>query len=288
MKILLTGAGGQVASALCTTLPPIGEVLALGRQQLDLADVLAIRQVVRSAAPAVIVNAAAYTAVDRAESEQDMAFAINAVAPEVLAQEAARLGALFVHFSTDYVFDGEKKTPYIEEDAPNPLNVYGRSKLAGERAIQNSGCRYLLLRTSWIYAEHGKNFLLTILRLAREGRELRVVDDQVGAPTSSAMIARAAAQAILRIERDRIGQGLFHMTATGAVTWCDFAKAILDAVRIPASVVPISSAEYPTAARRPRNSRMDSSKLGVLGISMPTWRQGLDEVLHRLQSSRRQ
>jgi dTDP-4-dehydrorhamnose reductase len=276
VRILLTGPTGQVGSALLDTLPSLGEVVPLDRTELDLATADSIRGAVRKLQPQVIVNAAAYTAVDQAEREEALAFRTNRDGPAVLAEEAAKLGAFLVHFSTDYVFDGEKGSPYVEADAPNPLNAYGRSKLAGERAIQASGCRHLIFRTSWVYARGGKNFLVTMLRLAREGKPLRVVDDQEGAPTSSLALARATAQAI---EKLRDHGGIYHMTAAGSTTWCGFARAIFREAGIPAEVTPIASSDYATAARRPRNSVLDNGLLARHAIRLPSWESGLREVL---------
>jgi len=274
LKILLTGANGQVGWELRQTLAPLGEVAAVGREQLDLQDAARIAAVVREVRPGVIVNAAAYTAVDKAESERDAAFAVNAVAPGVLAEEAKRAGALLVHYSTDYVFDGTKAAPYVEGDEPGPLNVYGASKLAGERAVAASGCRYLILRTSWVYGPRGGNFMLTMLRLAKERPELRVVDDQTGAPTSSLAIARATVQLL-----PRGAAGLFHMTASGATTWCGFARAILQRAGLATPVVPIRTEDYPTPARRPRNSRLDCSRLRAdFGVALASWEEQLAEV----------
>ena len=274
MRILLTGRTGQVGWELERALPAIGEVLATDRHALDLADYDSIRQVIREAKPAVIVNAAAYTAVDRAESEPQLAFAVNASGPAVLAAEAARLGALLVHYSTDYVFDGAKAGAYVEDDAPHPLNVYGSSKLAGERAIAAAACRHLILRTSWVYGPQGSNFMLTILRAARERPELRVVDDQVGAPTSSLALARATAQVL------RAGaEGLYHMSAAGKTSWCGFARAILARAGLHTPVVAIRSEEYRAAARRPRNSLLDNSRLrAACGVALAPWEEGLAEV----------
>jgi dTDP-4-dehydrorhamnose reductase len=271
---MLVGRDGQVGRELARSLAPLGEVHALGRAQLDLADAGRISAVVRAASPVVIVNAAAYTAVDRAESEPELAFAVNATAPGLLAAEAARLGALLVHYSTDYVFDGTKPGAYVEDDPPHPLNVYGSSKLAGERAIAASGCRRLILRTSWVYGPHGSNFMLTMLRAARERPELRVVDDQVGAPTSSLAIARATAQ-VLRAG----GEGLYHLSAAGKTSWCGFARAILAHAGLDTPVVAIRSEEYPAAARRPRNSLLDNSRLqATFGVALAPWEEGLAEV----------
>ena len=274
MRILLTGRNGQVGWELERALAPLGEMIATDRSTLDLTSEEQIRSVVRAVKPNVIVNAAAYTAVDKAESEPELAMRINGFAPGVLAEEAKRLGALLVHYSTDYVFDGEKATPYDEDDEPNPINVYGRTKLEGERAVKASGCRHLVLRTSWVYGARGKNFLLTMLRLARERSELRVVDDQVGAPTSSGAIARATAQCLRRN-----AQGLYHFAAAGRVSWCGFARAILARARIDTPVVAIRSEDYPTPARRPRNSCLDCSRLRAdCGVSIASWEEMLTEV----------
>ena len=274
MKILLTGRNGQVGWELERSLAPLGQVIATDLATLDLADADATRLAVRAAKPDVIVNAAAYTAVDKAESERDLAHAINATAVGVLAEETKRLGALLVHYSTDYVFDGTKPSPYVEDDAPNPVNVYGASKLAGERAVQASGCGYLILRTSWVYGPRGSNFLLTMLRLARERPELQVVDDQFGAPTSSLAIARATAQ-LLR----RGAGGLYHLTAAGAVTWCGFARAILARAGIATPVRAIRTEDYPTPAKRPRNSRLDCSRLRKdFDLALAPWEDQLSEV----------
>lgn len=274
MRILLTGATGQVGWELRKTLAPLGEVRVFDRFGLDLADAPVLVATVRALQPDVVVNAAAYTAVDKAEAERDLAFAVNATAPRVLAEEARRIGALLVHYSTDYVFDGEKADPYVEEDATRPINAYGASKLAGEQAILASGCRHLILRTSWVYGPRGKNFYLTMLRLARERPELKVVDDQVGAPTSSLEIARATATLLAKGS-----QGLYHMSAAGETTWCGFARAILERAGSATPVVAIRTADYPTPAKRPRNSRLDCSKLRAEhGVSLARWERALDEV----------
>jgi dTDP-4-dehydrorhamnose reductase len=274
LRILLTGRDGQVGWELQKALAPLGELTALGLAELDLSDAGRLREAVREANPDVIVNAAAYTAVDKAESERDVAFAVNATAPGILAEEAKRNGALLVHYSTDYVFDGTKPAPYVEEDEPNPLNVYGASKLTGERAIAASGCRHLILRTSWVYGPRGSNFYLTMLRLARERPELRVVDDQVGAPTSSLAIARATAQ-LLR--RDALG--LYHMCAAGVTTWCGFARAILARAGVATPVVAIGTEDYPMPAKRPLNSRLDCSRLhAAFGVALAPWEEQLSEV----------
>jgi len=282
MRILLTGRSGQVGAALEERLAPLGEVTAPGRAALDFLDPRSIQQEVRAARPEVIVNAAAYTAVDLAEQERASAFAVNAEAVGLLGEEARRLGALLVHFSTDYVFDGRKATPYTEEDRPGPLNVYGESKLAGEVALEGAGCRYLILRTSWVYAAHGRNFLRAILAASKERKELRVVNDQRGAPTSADMIARAVAS-ILR--NGSPASGLYHMSAAGETTWHGFARAILAAARIDTPVVPIPTSEYKSAAARPKNSLLDNTRLQqAFGIALPDWREGLREVSSRIDA----
>lgn len=275
MRILLTGAGGQVGWELKSTLAALGEVRAFDRARLDLADTPRLIAAVRAMQPDAIVNAAAYTAVDKAETEREAAFAVNATAPRVLAEEARRAGVLLVHYSTDYVFDGGKATPYVEDDSTGPLGVYGESKLAGEQAIAASGCRHLILRTSWVYGPRGRNFLLTMLRLAKERPELRVVDDQLGAPTSSLAIARATATLL-----DRRAQGLYHMTAAGETSWCGFARAILKRAGIATPVIAIRTEDYPTPARRPRNSRLDCGRLRAdFSLVLPPWEKGLSEVM---------
>ncbi|HEX5093920.1 MAG TPA: dTDP-4-dehydrorhamnose reductase [Burkholderiales bacterium] len=274
MRILLTGATGQVGWELRRTLAPLGEVRAFDRYGLDLADAPPLAAAVRALQPDVIVNAAAYTAVDKAESERDLAFAVNATAPRVLAEEAKRIGAMLVHYSTDYVFDGEKASPYVEDDPAQPINVYGESKLAGERAIRASGCRHLILRTSWVYGPRGKNFYLTMRRLAKERPALRVVDDQTGAPTSSLAIAAATPRLL-----EKGTEGLYHMAAAGETTWCGFARVILERAGLATPVVGIPTKDYPTPARRPRNSRLDCSRLkAASGVALPPWEEQLAEV----------
>jgi len=293
VKILLTGRNGQLGWELARALAPLGEIVAFDRAGLDLADPARLASTVRELKPDIIVNPAAYTAVDRAESESEAAFAINARAPRVLAEEAKRLGALLFHYSTDYVFDGAKAAPYLEDDATNPLGVYGASKLEGERAIAASGARHWIFRTSWVYAPRGKNFLLTILRLAREGKPLRVVADQFGAPTSAAMLARATAQALSTQVRaiSRISphnapppSGVYHMTAAGRTSWHGFACAILREFRLDNAVTAIPASEYPLPAKRPANSVLDNSRLAAaFGIRLPGWEDGLREAAAMLQ-----
>lgn len=282
MRILLTGRSGQVGSALERALAPLGEIRPYGRKDLDLLDLNSIGSRIRDDKPDVIVNAAAYTAVDRAEQEPQAAFGVNARAVAELAREAKAAGALLVHFSTDFVFDGGKSGPYVESDAPNPLNAYGRSKLEGERAIAASGCRHLVFRTSWVYAPAGRNFLRAILDAARTRPELRVVDDQYGAPTSSLDIAEAIAR-ILAMPGLKDKGGLYHLTAAGETSWHGFARAILDAKGIRTPLVANPSEAYPSAARRPKNSRLSNAKLAAaFGVALPDWREGLAVVLRAL------
>jgi dTDP-4-dehydrorhamnose reductase len=287
LKILVTGANGQVGWELQRALAPLGEVIAAQRGQLDLAQLDTLRERVRAIAPDAIVNAAAYTAVDRAESEPELARAINAIAPGVLAEEAARRDAVLVHYSTDYVFDGTKPTPYVESDPTNPLSIYGRTKLEGERAIGASGCRHLTLRTSWVYGARGQNFLLTMLRLARERRSLRIVDDQVGAPTWCREIAQATARLLARPElAGRGAEGLYHLTASGATSWFGFAGAIFGSPEMarlgvaPPALEAIPASAYPAAARRPANSRLDCGKLfDRAGVRLAPWDEALARCL---------
>ena len=286
MKILIIGKNGQLGWELTHVLAPLGEVTALDRAGLDLSAPDRIVSVVRSVRPEVLINAAAYTAVDRAESEPDAAFAINAAAVAVLAEEAKRVRALLIHYSTDYVFDGTKESPYIEEDRPGPLNAYGRSKLAGEQAIQDIDGAHLILRTSWVYSARGKNFLLTIRRLLQEKKELRVVSDQIGAPTYARGLASATAELLRRHGAAALGDasGVYHATTSGSTSWHGFAKEIarLERPEPPARIVPISSSEYPTPARRPANSRLSNEKLHRrFGIALPPWEASL-EVCHAM------
>ena len=299
-RILVTGKNGQVGFELQRRLAGLGQVIAVGRDEMDLSDPDAIRRAVREAKPDLIVNAAAYTAVDQAESEPELAQAINGIAPGILAEEARRAGAALIHYSTDYVFDGSKTAPYTEDDEPRPINVYGRTKLAGERAIQAVDAPHLILRTSWIYGARGKNFLLTILRLAKERAELSIVDDQIGAPTWSRAIA-AATGTIL--EHLRYGQpafrdacagkcGVYNLTAAGQTSWHGFAAAILANAaiarpgqsafaleRVPV-LKPIPTEQYATPARRPRNSVLSNAKLQrAFGLAMPGWKASLADCM---------
>jgi dTDP-4-dehydrorhamnose reductase len=299
--ILLTGRTGQLGSELSRLLPKLGEVIAPERNELDLREPEKIREIMRNAKPQVVVNAAAYTAVDAAETDEAAASIVNAEAPRLLALEAKKLGALLVHFSTDYVFDGSKTSPYLETDSPNPINSYGRTKLAGEEAIRNSGAAHLIFRTSWVYATHGKNFLRTILRLATEREELKIVADQAGAPTCAFDLAEATTKIVAGIisapKSDlacQQGTGTFHMTAAGQTTWYEFAKAILEeAGRAPQSlswltsatsglplvagrVLPISTEEFRSPTSRPAYSILCNERLKqAFGVTLPDWRTQL-------------
>ena len=294
--VLVTGAEGQVGWEARRAFAPLGSVVAVERRDVDFADVDALRALVRAHRPALIVNAAAYTAVDRAESERDVAFAVNAAAPRALAEEAARLGAVVVHFSTDYVFDGTKDTPYLEDDEPSPLNVYGESKLAGDRAVASSGAAHLVFRTSWVYAARGHNFLRTMLKLAHDRESLRVVADQTGAPTPARLLAEVSAQIVSRYAADGAltipepRWGIYNVVTRGATTWHAFAQRILelDARRAEQrcrEVVPIPTSDYSTAARRPARSLLDVGKLErVYQLRMPAWDEQLELVMEELWS----
>lgn len=287
LRILLTGGTGQVGWELQRTLACLGEVRALSRQALDLTDCDSIRRVLRDWRPDIVVNPAAHTAVDKAESEIELATAINATAPGVLAEETAELGALLVHYSTDYIFDGTKPSPYVEDDAVNPQNIYGRTKWAGEQAVRANNPRHLILRTSWVYGRRGANFLLTMQRLMRERPELKIVNDQIGAPTWSRMIAEATAQILAQcVGPSRCADiepwGTYHLTSAGETSWHGFAQAIAKLHRdeLAARLLPIPSSEYPTPAKRPANSRLSNAKLAaVFGIALPGWRQALELCL---------
>ena len=275
MKILLTGRNGQVGWELEQSLRPLGTVLATDRSILNLQDNEAIRRVIRETSPDTIVNAAAYTAVDKAESEPQLARQINATAPGVMAEEAKRLGALLVHYSTDYVFDGEKRLPYSEDDRTNPLNVYGATKLEGETSIVESGCRYFILRTSWVYGMRGRNFLLTVLDRARKGEPLRIVGDQYGVPNWSARIAQATAKCL-----QKAGEGLFHLSANGVTSWYGFAQEALERSGLRVSLEQIAADEYKAIARRPHYSALDNRKLvEAFSLELSDWRADLRAAL---------
>ena len=285
LKILITGQHGQVSQELQQRLQDLGELIVLGRDQLDLANADLIRQQVRAHRPGLIINAAAHTAVDLAESEPDAAFAINAIAPRILAEEAKALGIPLIHYSTDYVFDGTKPAPYTESDTPNPLGVYGQSKLAGEQAIAAVGGQYLILRTSWVYSGHGKNFLLTMQRLLQEKAQMRIVADQIGAPTWAGTIANSTRVLIEQWQAGKAGDwGGYYLTAQGGTSWFGFAAAIGEQLRAEgkacAELEPIPSSAYPTPAKRPLNSRLDCTRLQQQWhVSQPQWQDALHECL---------
>lgn len=292
MKILLLGKNGQVGWELARTLLPLGEVVAMDRQQVDFTNVEALREMIQSIHPDMIVNAVAYTAVDKAESERETAFLCNAIAVDAIAQEAKKIGALFIHYSTDYIFDGTKNTPYLEDDAVNPLNVYGESKLAGEKAIMTSGADYLILRTTWVFASRGQNFLKSILRLAAERDTLTIVADQIGAPTWARVIAQTTAHIVQQVQQERAARkfvsGVFHLTSAGNTSWHEFAQKIVEFAsphcQLKTQVIsPIPTSQYPTPAKRPLNSRLCTEKLTQrFGIVMPTWEVSLKLCMEEL------
>ena len=293
MKILLLGKNGQVGWELHRALAPLGELTALDRQADDglcgdLTNLDGLAATVRAVQPQVIVNAAAYTAVDKAEGEPELAQRINAEAPAALAREAAALGALLVHYSTDYVFDGTGSAPWAEDAPTGPLGVYGATKLAGEQAIAQTGCPHLILRTSWVYAARGGNFARTMLRLAQERERLTVIDDQWGAPTGAELIADVTAHAVAQTRQQPAKAGIYHLTAAGETTWFSYAKYVLalagqaqKAIKIKATVLlPIPTSAYPTPARRPHNSRLDTRKLQTrFGLALPPWQHGVRRML---------
>jgi dTDP-4-dehydrorhamnose reductase len=289
-RILLLGAGGQLGRVLERRLRAETELIALKHDQLDLSDANAVRDAVRAAQPEILINAAAYTAVDRAEQERELAFQVNAVAPGVMAQEMAGLGGWLIHYSTDYVFNGSGTKPWFETDPTGPLNVYGQSKLDGEKAIAEAGGRHVILRTSWVYAAEGKNFLHTMLRLGRERSQLKVVHDQTGAPTTAEALTEAT-MAVLKTLASRelvpeAATGTYHLACAGETSWCDFARAIFAefASRQPApEVLAIPTEAFPTPACRPRNSRLCCEKfVGAFGFRMPHWEAALHEVAQTL------
>jgi dTDP-4-dehydrorhamnose reductase len=293
-RILIVGNAGQLGRELEKIFTGFGSIVGVDRESVDLADAAQTRELVLRAAPDIILNAAAYTAVDRAESERDLAYAINEHAPRVLAEQALRRNAFFVHYSTDYVFDGAKSSPWLESDTPNPLNVYGSSKLAGERAVEGVGGKFLIFRTSWVYGPHGNNFLLTMLRLGRERDRLSIVDDQIGGPTTSIELARSTHSIVTGIFAGRFGipedwTGLYHMTCGGFVSWFGFAQAIFArAAELldlnPPALTPIATEDYPTPAARPRNSVLSNAKLHArFGIELLPWESALEEALQALR-----
>jgi dTDP-4-dehydrorhamnose reductase len=311
-KILLTGKNGQVGADLAQLLPRLGEVVALDRRQLDLATPSDIRRTIRDHHPQIIVNTAAYTAVDQAEKEEALARAINTDAPGVIAEEAKKIGAMLVHYSTDYVFDGSKSSPYDENDLPNPLNVYGRTKLAGEQAIESTGVPHLIFRTEWVYATRGRNFLLTILRLATQREELRIVRDQLGSPTWSRAIAAATVKVLAQLVKKEpsdpasalsSASGTYHLTSSGQASWYEFAKAILEEAasvprrapwfeaatggrpRIARRIIPITTNEYPTPARRPAYSVLSNLKFqSSMKFHLQDWQTQLHQAFAEMSA----
>ena len=287
--ILLTGKTGQVGWELQQSLAHVGNVIAPSRATMNLANADSIVATIRDIKPDVIVNAAAYTDVDKAETEADVAMAINGLAPGIMAEEARRIGAMFIHFSTDFVFDGAKTTPYEENDPPNPLNVYGHTKLAGESAIQECGGNAVIFRTAWVYGLRGRNFLRTILQKAAEHQDIRVVEDQFGAPTWSRMIAQTTAQILAKpSDANGIAPGIYHLTAAGSTSRFQFAQCILDEAQRrerythldPAKIIPITSPQWLSAVRRPRNSVLSVRKLETaLGLTLPHWKTLLSQCL---------
>lgn len=291
-KFLILGAQGQLGIELQSAFQDAGQVIAYGRPTCDLGDPVSIRAAIRAVQPDVILNAAAYTAVDRAESEPDLAMRINGDAPGILAEEARKIRALLIHYSSDYVFDGSKNEPWVEDDPVNPLNIYGATKLAGEKHIQQVGGRFQIFRTSWVFSPHGNNFLRTMLRLGNERSELRVVDDQKGAPTSAAALAAATHSVVDRttLNAEDEPAGIYHMTCAGETTWYGFAQSIFakaQAEKPWASITAIPGSEYPTPARRPANSVLSNEKLkAVFGIELPSWKTALDDALQSMSLTR--
>jgi len=292
-KILLISCTGQVGAELWRGLQPLGEVIPADQNlttvtRLDLTNPQQIRELIQQVKPNIIVNAAAYTAVDKAEQDQHIAMAVNATAPQILADLAKQNDALLVHYSTDYVFDGIKRTPYLETDTPNPLNMYGKSKLAGDQAIQASGCNHLIFRTSWVYGRYGQNFLLTIQRLAKEREELRIVADQIGSPTWSRLIADMTAQVLSQLYSPRFKtdfseiSGIYNLTCGGQTNWCEFAQRISERAPKPPRVIPIPTADYPAPAKRPLYSVLSNEKLAqTFGLELPNWDDALNICLSR-------
>jgi len=288
-KILLIGKVGQVGWELRRTLAPLGQLTCVDYPEINLLEGSSIQKWVRETAPAIIVNAAAYTAVDKAESETDLAMKINGVAPGILAEEAKKSGAVLIHYSTDYVFDGTKPTPYLEDDPANPLGTYGRSKLAGDQAIQQADCNHLIFRLCWVYGARGQNFMLTMMRLAKEREKLRVVRDQIGSPTWSRMIAEATALAlkqVLAVCETRDFRGVYHLCASGHTSWHGFAESIVRLMpqdgKKCQQVEAIATAEYPTPAKRPARSVLSCEKLKrTFGLQLPQWEESLAQVLEK-------
>ena len=290
MKILLFGKNGQLGWELSHSLATLGKLVALGRDEADFSRPESLRKIIQEVSPDVIINAVAYTAVDKAEEDEALATIVNGVAPGILAEETLKQNALLIHYSTDYVFDGTKTSAYVEGDEPNPINVYGRSKLAGELAIQNSGCNYFIFRTSWVFSARGHNFLLSMLRLARERNELSIVADQFGAPTWARVIAQTTSKIIDQVPSSEWGKcsGLYHLAASGQTSWHGFAQAIMDLVKQQqrkgeVMVQPITADEYPTPAKRPDFSVLDCSRLHQrFGLSLPDWRESLSSCMEEM------
>lgn len=294
-RILLLGAQGQVGREAQRALAVMGQVRCVSRADCDLAEPQGVRALVREAAPDIIVNAAAWTAVDAAEHDEARAMRINAILPRVLAEEASRIDAWLVHYSSDYVFDGVQAQPYDEADTPRPLNAYGRSKLAGEQAVARLAPRHLILRTSWVFGAHGENFLKTILRQARERETLAVVDDQFGAPTGAALVADATAHALAALRRGAGVPGLYHLASDGSTSWCGYARHIVaEAARLgaelrctPQAVRAVASTARPSAAARPANSRLDTGRFReAFGLALPPWQPQVTRVLQTLLDAR--
>jgi dTDP-4-dehydrorhamnose reductase len=291
MKILLLGKEGQVGRELQRSLLPLGKVVALGRQEADLEDLAGLRDLLNAHAPDIIVNAAAYTAVDKAEADEATAYKINAEAVGIMANYAQHSGILLIHYSTDYVFDGEKQTAYLEVDDTNPQSAYGRSKCAGEEAILQSGCNALIFRTSWVFSVHGNNFIKTILRLANERESLSIVADQYGAPTSAELIADVTALAIPAYRSEALASGIYHLTAAGETNWHGLACHVVNralangvALKLNAEQIrAIPTDAYPLPAKRPKNSRMNTGVLSsALGVNLPDWKIHLNCVIDQL------
>jgi dTDP-4-dehydrorhamnose reductase len=296
MKILLIGCGGQVGCELARTLLPLGEVVAWSRVQADLAQEQVLAQSLRVCAPDIIVNAAAYTAVDRAETEVELAFQVNAKAVAVMAAYANEHHALLVHYSSDYVFDGRKSESYVETDPTHPLSVYGRSKLAGEVAILHSGCRALIFRTSWVFSANGANFVKTVLRLAHTRSSVNMVADQYGAPTSAELIADVSALALAAYRQDRLRTGVYHLTASGYTTWCELARHVVARAKLNGAsltlthdqIRPIPALDYPVPALRPVNSRLNTDALSkALGLELPDWAVHINRTVDQLSLQER-
>lgn len=292
MKILLFGKNGQVGWELQRSLAPLGELIALNSTSEefcgDLTNLIGLKRTIRKIAPDIIVNATAYTAVDKAESEPELAHVLNAQAPDILAQEARQLNAWLVHYSTDYVFNGAGNQPYLETDVTDPLNIYGKTKLEGEKNIITSGCSYLIFRTSWVYATNGNNFIKTILRLAQQRDKLEVVNDQVGSPTGAELLADITAYTLFSLKHKPEVSGLYHLVAGGCTSWYDFARFILEYARyvnFPLKIqsdtlLPITSKDFPLPAKRPLNSRLNTSKLeNTFNLILPAWQTGVSRTL---------